>query len=199
MRLIVKLCGKSLTLLEKIIFKKIEKNYFYKNTKFVQMSKLIIVGDSRVGKSSYVEALLKLSDKHILKRNGEYTTHLEEYHPTLGVDLNTYTFDNRCYNIWDLSGQPKFFGPIRHLYMKDADCAIIMFDYTNKKSIDNIKYWFNEIMSNCNNELPIVLCGNKYDNSMKKVEFPEFHQCDISIKERRNCDKPFEYFSDVLN
>lgn len=162
------------------------------------MSKLIIVGDSRVGKSSYVEVLLN-TDNYVLKRNGKLTSHMDEYHPTLGVEVHPHTFENKCYNIWDLSGQQKFFGPIRKLYMKEADCAIIMFDYTNKKSIDNIIYWFNEIIDNCGNEIPIILCGNKYDNTMKKVEIPEMHICNISVKNRIGCNKPFEYFSDVLN
>lgn len=169
------------------------------------MVKLIIVGDSMVGKTAFIN--LHLYSQFLTKNdnnlNKEYYNIIEnnkkkDYKPTLDMEIHNIKFNNKYYEIWDFSGNIDVFNKKKQVYMKETDCAIIMFDYTNKDSIDNIICWFNEIKSNCGNEIPIVLCGNNYENNMESIRIPELHQYNISVKNRIGLEQPFEYFEDNL-
>jgi GTP-binding nuclear protein Ran len=43
-------------------------------------------------------------------------------------------------NVWDTAGMDKL-GGLRDAYYINSDAAIVMFDYTSRTSIKNIKTW----------------------------------------------------------
>lgn len=64
--------------------------------------------------------------------------------PTVGIDfhIKNVTRNGRHFRIqlWDTAGQERFRSLIPN-YMKDAHCAVMVYDITNKTSLDNIKIW----------------------------------------------------------
>ncbi len=49
------------------------------------------------------------------------------------------------------------------MYFRDANVALIMFDVTNKKSMEEVSYWAREISSANPENTVLVLIGNKSD------------------------------------
>ena len=125
--------------------------------------KVILIGNTGVGKTSYCDKLV-------------HDTYTSIFIPTLGVDFFSKSIkldDNTVIksHIWDTAGQEKFNGIISHYY-KDIAGAIIMFDISNRYSFNRINYWKQEIIkkSNCKiNSFPILLLGNKSDNKNREV------------------------------
>lgn len=113
--------------------------------------KILVVGDAKVGKTSYIKNLL----------GKEFST---DYISTNSVNISTLKYDTTCgeihYNIWDIGGNTSIL--LRDGYYLDAHAAIVMFDVTNEESYISSKIWYNEIIRNCGN-IPIFICGNKSD------------------------------------
>mmetsp|Transcript_18515 Transcript_18515/g.20119 ORF Transcript_18515/g.20119 Transcript_18515/m.20119 type:complete len:219 (+) Transcript_18515:50-706(+) len=155
--------------------------------------KLILVGDSGVGKTTFVR-------RHI---TGEFEkqsieAHAAEVHP---LRFNT----NRGYiqfNVWDKSTQELSGDLTDHSYMTGAQCAIIMFDVTSRLSYKNVPIWYSEITKYCDDPIPLVLCGNKVDIKERQVKpkMITFHRkrnlqyYEISAKTNYNFEKPFLRF-----
>jgi len=120
--------------------------------------KLLIIGDSGVGKSSI---LLRFADNLF---SGSYIT-------TIGVDfkIRTITVDGEKVKlqIWDTAGQERF-RTITSTYYRGTHGVIIVYDVTNAESFVNVKRWLHEIDSNCD-IVNKVLVGNKNDCPDLKV------------------------------
>jgi GTP-binding nuclear protein Ran len=150
--------------------------------------KCIIVGDGGVGKTSFIK-------KHL---TGEF---LCDYDATLGVEIHPLIFNTNIgyirFNIWDCAGQKKFRGLASAHYV-NADCAIVMYDTTNRSTYDNLGSWYNEIRSICG-LIPIMTVGNKFDNINSDTEHIEMY-CNISSMMNYNIEKPFmELIRNLLN
>jgi len=95
----------------------------------------VLVGDSAVGKTSFVRSLLDEDFE-------------EEHLPTYGAEVNFYSHktENEEYEfeIWDISAQDKPLEQRRRFY-KNAEYAIVMFDNTSKETFLNSKKWVSEI------------------------------------------------------
>jgi GTP-binding nuclear protein Ran len=141
-----------------------------------------------VGKTTFVK-------RHI---SGEFE---KKYVPTLGVDVRPLRFNTNygpiCFNVWDTAGQEKF-GGLRDGYYIQGQCAILMFDVTNRTSYKNVQNWHRDLIRVCE-DIPIVLVGNKVDIKDRRVKAKNitFHRkkslpyYDISAKSNYNFEKPF--------
>lgn len=152
--------------------------------------KCVIVGDGGVGKTTLVQ-------KHM---TGEFT---QIYDPTLGVEVHPLVFNTTIgpirLNIWDTSGQEKY-GGLGSGYYIQSDCAIVMFDLTNKLSYTNSKQWHDEVRNVCG-QIPLALVGSKFDINEENhkvhyndIEFDRDHDelyFSISSKSNYNFEKPF--------
>jgi len=120
--------------------------------------KLLIIGDSGVGKSSI---LLRFSEDLF---SGSYIT-------TIGVDfkIRTISVDGEKVKlqIWDTAGQERF-RTITSTYYRGTHGVIVVYDVTNAESFVNVKRWLQEIDQNCD-IVNRVLVGNKNDCPDKKV------------------------------
>ena len=144
--------------------------------------KVIIIGDSGVGKSSL---LLKYTRDKFDK----------DYNVTIGVDFGSKLIeipskDNSLKNIKlqirDTAGQEKF-RTITKSYYRGCAAAIIVFDVTCKESFNNIYSWIKTVREECSADTNIVLIGNKIDKSGRIIEY------DKAVKlARKNGIKYFE-------
>lgn len=120
--------------------------------------KLLIIGDSGVGKSSI---LLRFADDMF---SGSYIT-------TIGVDFKIRTInvdgDRVKLQIWDTAGQERF-RTITSTYYRGTHGVIVVYDVTNAESFVNVKRWLHEIDQNCD-IVNKVLVGNKNDQPENKV------------------------------
>jgi len=124
--------------------------------------KLLIIGDSGVGKSSL---LVRFADNTF---TGNYIT-------TIGVDFKIRTIELHGervkLQIWDTAGQERF-RTITSTYYRGTHGVIVVYDVTSGESFANVKRWLHEIDQNCD-VVNRILVGNKNDDPDRKVVLTE--------------------------
>jgi small GTP-binding protein len=123
-------------------------------TKYDFSIRLLLIGDSNVGKSS------------ILTRFVEDTFN-SSFITTVGIDFRTifvHAGDKTIrVQIWDTAGQERFKG-IMPAYYRGVQGVVLVYDVTNPASFNNIKDWVAEIDNNCTRSpIASMLIGNKID------------------------------------
>ncbi len=137
------------------------------DTEYDYLFKIIVIGDSCVGKSSI---LLRFTDN-------DFT---ESFISTIGIDfkIKTINIDNKIIKlqIWDTAGQERF-KTITSSYYRGANGIIIVYDVTNRKSYTNIIKWLGEIEKYTRNDTITLIVGNKCDlESTRVVEYKEAYE-----------------------
>lgn len=117
--------------------------------------KVLIVGDSGVGKSSL---LLRYCDD----RFSESTP------STIGVDFRVKSLTLRGkrirLSIWDTAGQEKF-RTLTSSYYRNAHGVILMYDATNRESFDHMQYWLDQVQTQCTYpSIVMMLIAGKLDS-----------------------------------
>ncbi|XP_013407230.1 ras-related protein Rab-26 isoform X6 [Lingula anatina] len=69
--------------------------------------------------------------------------------------------------IWDTAGQERF-RSITHAYYRDAHALLLLYDITSKSSFDNIRAWLSEIREYAQDDVVIMLLGNKADSTQER-------------------------------
>ncbi|KAH0794045.1 ras-related protein Rab-5C [Histomonas meleagridis] len=115
--------------------------------------KVIIVGDSAVGKTSIVMRYHR-------------DTYFDDHQATVGASFITKSIETKNgkinINIWDTAGQEKYRSLVP-MYSRNASAAIIVFDLSDPTSFENMKFWLDEVRQNVPNDCIIVIVGNKND------------------------------------
>ena len=139
--------------------------------------KIIVVGDSGVGKS----CLTIKATKNIYEDN---------YTPTVGFEFFTFNIrindKNIKLQIWDTCGQEAYRSLITSFY-RNSSLAILVYSIDNINSYNNIESWLNEIKSQANPEIKIFLIGNKTDLENER-------QISKEEAQRFSSDHIFNYF-----
>ena len=113
--------------------------------------KIIILGESNVGKTTIFHRFI--GDK-ILNNTA-----------TVGVEfkIKEFIYNNNKYTIqlYDTAGQERF-RCVTQAYYRIGDGYFVVFDLSNKDSLDSVKYWIQSIidMTQSHN---IIILGNKDD------------------------------------
>ena len=119
--------------------------------------KLLLIGDSEVGKTSL---LLK------------YTEHIfpEEHIATIGVEYKDKYIIKDNYNIrlqiWDTAGQERFHSITKNIY-RNTNGVIFIYDIAKKETFDNIKNWIFDLQS-ASADIKGIILGNKNDLTDKR-------------------------------
>lgn len=119
--------------------------------------KVILLGDSAVGKSKLVERYL-----------------LDNYKPhqlsTYALTLYRYDYSDSDgkvvpVDIWDTAGQERF-NSMHASYYYRAHACIMVFDVTRKVTYKNLETWYDELQENCKG-IPTIVVANKIDIDYK--------------------------------
>lgn len=123
------------------------------SNKFAQF-KLVLLGESAVGKSSLVLRFVK----------DQFDDYRES---TIGAAFLTQTIslDDTTtvkFEIWDTAGQERY-KSLAPMYYRNANCAVVVYDITAPASLDKAKAWVKELQRQANDNIVIALAGNKLD------------------------------------
>lgn len=129
------------------------------NPDYDYLYKLLLIGDSGVGKSCL---LLRFADD----------TYTDSYISTIGVDfkIRTIQLDGKTIKlqIWDTAGQERF-RTITSSYYRGAHGIIVVYDVTDKSTFSNIKQWLQEIDRYACENVNKLIVGNKSDLEDKRA------------------------------
>jgi len=130
-----------------------------KNAAYDYLIKLLLIGDSGVGKSCL---LLRFSDDSFTP----------SFITTIGIDfkIRTIEFEGKKIKlqIWDTAGQERF-RTITTAYYRGAMGILLVYDVTDDKSFANIRNWIRNIEQHASENVNKILIGNKCDLVDKKV------------------------------
>uniref|UniRef100_A0A8C4N3E6 small monomeric GTPase n=1 Tax=Eptatretus burgeri TaxID=7764 RepID=A0A8C4N3E6_EPTBU len=126
--------------------------------------KLVLLGESAVGKSSLVLRFVK-GQFHEFQESTIGAAFLTQ---TVCLDDTTVKFE-----IWDTAGQERYHS-LAPMYYRGAQAAIVVYDITNQDSFVRAKNWVKELQRQANPNIVIALSGNKADlASQRIVEYEE--------------------------
>ena len=125
--------------------------------------KLIIIGDSGVGKSCLLRRAVQntFTTDHTATIGFEF---LLMYYEVNGVQLKL--------QIWDTCGQEMYRSLIQGFYRNTA-LTIMIFSLDNFDSFSNLKKWLGDVRTNSEKDQPVFVVGNKYDLDDRKVNYED--------------------------
>ncbi len=123
------------------------------DTNYDMIIKLVIVGDSSVGKTNL---LLRYADDKFDANQK----------PTIGMDFLSRDIVIGKHSVkvqfWDTAGQEKY-KAIASSYYKVASGVLLVYDISRRETFQKLDSWYNEIMNFTNKGMKIMLIGNKMD------------------------------------
>ena len=123
------------------------------NDDYDMIFKVVLIGDSGVGKTNLLSRYLK----------NEFSF---DSKTTVGVEFGAKRMEidgvKIKAQIWDTAGQERF-RSITNAYYKGAKGALLVYDTTRRDTFDNINKWVPELRQSGDKEATIILVGNKVD------------------------------------
>ena len=117
------------------------------------MFKVVLVGDSGVGKTNILSKYIK-NEFH------------EDSKSTIGVEFGSKQLKIEGHKIkaqiWDTAGQEKY-KAITSAYYKGAQGAFVVYDITRKETFNSVDRWINDLKTSADKNLTIIMIGNKCD------------------------------------
>ena len=121
--------------------------------------KLLIIGDSGVGKTSILSVFA----------NGTFDEHTRN---TVGVDLKVKMINIKDKLvravIWDTAGQERF-RTLTSAYYRGAHGVILVYDMTSRPSFDHLKVWLRELTHYATTDPVIIIAANKADRKEERT------------------------------
>ncbi|GAA5930921.1 Rab family GTPase [Sporobolomyces koalae] len=117
--------------------------------------KLVLLGESAVGKSSLVLQFVK----------GQFDDYRES---TIGAAFLTQTVqrnkDNNFikFELWDTAGQERY-KSLAPMYYRSSHAAVVVYDITSSASLEKARSWIAELHRQADPSILIYLAGNKLD------------------------------------
>ena len=108
--------------------------------------KVILIGESTVGKTSIMNRFHKNNFKEILTPSSS-ATYVEKI-----IKLEIYKKEIQ-FGIWDTMGQEKY-RSITKNYFQNATAAILVYDITDKRSFEEIEnFWYDHVIQYCSKDI----------------------------------------------
>lgn len=138
------------------------------NQRFAQF-KLVLLGESAVGKSSIVHRFVK-------------NTFDDMRESTIGAAFLTQTITipesetTIKFEIWDTAGQERY-KSLAPMYYRNANAALCVYDITSRSSFQKAQDWIKELKRQAPEGIVIALVGNKSDlDDEREVESSEVQE-----------------------
>ncbi|KAK9725734.1 hypothetical protein RND81_05G165200 [Saponaria officinalis] len=123
------------------------------NQKIDYVFKVVLIGDSAVGKSQLLARFAR----------NEFSV---DSKATIGVEFQTKTLviDQKVVKaqIWDTAGQERY-RAVTSAYYRGAVGAMLVYDMTKRQSFDHIARWLEELRGHADKNIVMMLIGNKCD------------------------------------
>ena len=155
--------------------------------------KIIVVGDSGVGKTNLINRFA--SDK--FDTNSKSTIGVEFVYKTLKINKEIIKVE-----VWDTAGQERY-RSITSSYYKGANGAIIVYDITDEDSFKNVESWMNEVIKKGKQNMQFLLVGNKKDlindrvvseqKGIDKAKELNINLFEASALEKNNVNEAFNF------
>ena len=131
------------------------------NMKYNLAFKVIVIGNSYVGKSSLVNSALK-------------NRFVDGYSSTIGFDYCSFYVkinnDVIKLQIWDTCGQEIYQSLISNFY-RNSSLAIMVYAINDKASFENLDIWLKDLKKDASPDIKTILIGNKCDlESERKIK-----------------------------
>ena len=115
--------------------------------------KIVLIGDSNVGKTNILSKYLQ----NEFNPDSKATVGVEFGSKTININNNVIKAQ-----IWDTAGTEKY-RSITNAYYKGAKGAFVVYDISRKSSFNNIDKWLFDLKNNGDENINIILIGNKID------------------------------------
>lgn len=155
-------------------------------------NKVVIIGDSSVGKTCIIQRYI--------------TNTFKSTTATIGACHYNKMINDIPIDIWDTAGQERFKSMIP-MYYKGAKAIIVTFDLTEINTFEGAKKWLSEIETNSKGSV-IIIVGNKSDLKDKRqvtnemvdsiVIGKKYLYIETSAKEDENINKLFELVAEEI-
>ena len=154
---------------EEIIIETLPEDYAQYDLSF----KMIVIGDSGVGKSC-------LTTKAVKNKFEEF------YQATIGFEFLTFNLKMNetvvKLQIWDTCGQEVYRSLISNFY-RNSSLAVLLYAIDNRESFINANNWLKELKGQASPDVKIMIVGNKCDlEEERKVSIDEGKE----FKEKNN-------------
>jgi Ras-related protein Rab-7A len=145
--------------------------------------KLILLGDSNVGKTSLANLLL-------------YNKFNNQVYNTIGAAYNKLTLENNIIDLWDTAGQERF-ASLVSIYYKNADIIIVMFDLENIDTIRKVNFYLDKLKQELTHEYQLIILGNKSDllNNYTKMSLERDILNALNLQEETKVNLNINYLS----
>ena len=126
--------------------------------------KIIVIGNSAVGKSSLVDS-------------GIRNKFINDYRATVGFDYCSFfiRIEDKIIKlqVWDTCGQEVYQSLVSNFY-RNSSLAIMVYAINDEKSFKNLDIWLKNLKNESNPDVEVILIGNKKDlESERKVSYEE--------------------------
>ena len=115
--------------------------------------KIVVVGDSGVGKTNLIRRFIQDD----FQSNSKATVGVEFFSKSFKINDNVFKIE-----IWDTAGQERY-KSITAAYYKGAKGGLVVYDVTSKTSFDNVDNWVSEIKEKASTDMKTMMIGNKID------------------------------------
>ena len=130
---------------------------------YEQLIKLLLIGDSGVGKSCL---LLRFAENSFTP----------SFITTIGIDFKTkrVNLNGKAVKVqvWDTAGQERF-RTITSAYYRGAHGIVLCYDVTARDSFSNIRNWMKNCDQHASGSVVRAIVGNKKDVSERAVSYEE--------------------------
>lgn len=123
------------------------------NDEYDFLFKVVLIGDSGVGKSN----LLSRFTRNEFNLDSKSTIGVEFATRSIQVDAKTIKAQ-----IWDTAGQERY-RAITSAYYRGAVGALLVYDISKHQTYENVQRWLKELRDHADANIVIMLVGNKSD------------------------------------
>ena len=115
--------------------------------------KLIILGDTGVGKTSIINRYIE----------NKFTDNIPSTVGSNYIGKNLKRGDKQyVLNIWDTTGQEKY-RSVTKLFVQEAKIVVLVYSINSKESFNVLDIWYKQVLDICGENIIIAVVGNKTD------------------------------------